>query len=165
MSGYLLGVIGTVLLCTLLTALAPEGKTSSVIKGVARLGCILAIISPVLQFLKSGSIQVFNDKNNQNNFSQTVIDKEDDFIQYYSEWRVRASEDALKRELTEKFVEPTSVIFSWSIEERTFGKGYAVDEIRIERISLTLPKETSEEVIEKMSLYIAQNYCSEVLIE
>ena len=51
LNDYLLCVIGTVLICSILTAIAPEGKTSAVIKGVARLTCVLAIISPVLNFL------------------------------------------------------------------------------------------------------------------
>ena len=84
MNGYLLCVIGTVLVCSILTAITPEGKTSAVIKGVARLTCILAIIAPVLSFLKTGDVAVFNDKNSQEFFLQEGIDGQVAFIQYYS---------------------------------------------------------------------------------
>ena len=64
-SGYLLTIIGTVLVCSLITAIAPEGKTTASVKGVAKLVCTLAIISPVLRFFKTGSIETLFDKNRQ----------------------------------------------------------------------------------------------------
>lgn len=156
MNGYLLCVIGTVLVCSILTAIAPEGKTSAVIKGVARLTCVLAIIAPVLNFLKSGDVSVFNDKNRQEIFSQEGIEEESAFIQYYSEMRISQTERALEAEIKEKYKVLAEVSLTWSrIEE----------EIRIDKISVKLPPKTEEEVRKSMWEYLTKNYCSEVLIE
>lgn len=155
MSGYLLTVIGTVLLCAVLTAIAPEGKTSSVIKGAARLVCILAIVFPVLQFFKSGSLKVFTDKNRQEFFSNEVIEAEGEFIQYYSEMRVRQTEMALEEELFQKYSISTDVTLDWN----------ATKNIKIDRINVSILNKTDEEVKRDMWRYLTDNYCSEVLIE
>lgn len=156
MNGYLLCVIGTVLVCSILTAIAPEGKTSAVIKGVARLACILAIIAPVLNFLKTGDVSVFNDKNSQEIFLQEGIEGQAAFIQYYSEMRVEQTQQALQAEVKEKYGLDVAVTLVWSQEE---------EQIRIDEIRLKLLKTTDEEVIKQVWEYLTKNYCSEVLIE
>ena len=156
MSGYLLCVIGTVLVCSILTAIAPEGKTSAVIKGVARLACILAIIAPVFNFLKKGEIAIFKDKNGQEIFSQEGIDGEVAFIQYYSEMRISQTEQALQAEIEEKYEVFAEVTLAWSRVE---------EEIRVDEIRVSLPEKTGEEVRREVWEYLTKNYCSEVLIE
>ena len=155
MSGYLLTIIGTVLVCSLITAIAPEGKTTASVKGVAKLVCTLAIISPVLRFLKTGSIQSFIDKNRQEIFYQEVIDVDGEFIQYYSEMRVRQTEKALEEELFKKYAVSCEVCLEWSMEE----------EIRIECIVVKVLENVGEEVKVDMRLFLLENYCEEVLIE
>ena len=44
-----------------------------------------------------------NFENNSSNFTQTVIEIDETFIQYYSELRVAENERALERELAEKY--------------------------------------------------------------
>ncbi len=161
MNGYLLSVMGTVLLCSILTAIAPEGKTSSVIKGVARLACVLTIIAPVLRFFKTGNLE----KNTQENFQESVIPTDEGFIQYYSEERVRETEALLKAELKERYPDVTGVCLEWALEEETFGGIYSAEHIRITRICVTLAQEVDEEVKAEMCSYLTKNYCSEVLIE
>ncbi len=161
MSEYLLGVIGTVLLCSLLTAVAPEGKTSAVIKGMARLGCVLAIIAPVLQFFKTGEVGKFTD----DFFMQSGIETDKEFIQYYSELRIRETESALERELSEKYSLETEVTLVWTMEAEEFDEIYIAEHIKIEKICVEVPRETTEEVKERVSAYLTKNYCSEVLIE
>ena len=156
MNGYLLCVIGTVLVCSILTAITPEGKTSAVIKGVARLTCILAIIAPVLSFLKTGDVAVFNDKNSQEFFLQEGIDGQVAFIQYYSEMRIEQTQQALQSEIKEKYNLDVEVVLVWRQEQ---------EQIRIDEIRLKLLKATDEEVVEKVWEYLTKNYCSEVLIE
>ncbi len=162
MNGYALGVMGTVLLCSLLTAIAPEGKTSSVVKGVARLACVLAIISPVLAFLQSGSLEEFSTGGDF--FAESVIVEDDSFIQYYCEMRVRETEEALEREIEEKYQTESDVTLAWSIENEQF-KSYELERIRVEEIRVSLKSSTSEEVKTSMAAYLRENYCSEVLIE
>ncbi len=164
MNGYLLSVSGTVLLCSLLTALAPEGKTASVIKGIAKLACVLAFLAPVLRFFQSGNIEVLLGTGEKNS-SQTVIEEDEAFIQYYSEKRVAEAESLLERELEELYAVQTEARFSWTLEEETVLKKYAIDGIRISKIQIHTPKETTEEVKERMRAYLLENYCSEVQIE
>ena len=155
MNGYLLSVIGAVLLCSLITAIAPEGKTSASIKGIAKLVCILVIIAPVLRFFKTGDLRVFIDKNRQEFFSEEVIEADGEFIEYYCEMRIEQTEKALEMELLEKYGVETECTLSCRIE----------NEICVEKICIKLPKDTDEEVKNAMRWYLKENYCSEVLIE
>ena len=152
MSGYLLSVIGTVLLAALLTAIAPDGKTSGLIKAIAKSACLLAIVAPIPSYLHS---QKFDEKSEQTEtiFSQTVIETDEDFIKYYSEMRIRATEQALEVELKEKFSVETSVKLEWAYES---------DEIKITKI-IVKTKNGEEKTV--MWEYLTKNYCSEVMIE
>ncbi len=161
MTGYLLSVMGTVLVCSLLTAIAPEGKTSAVIKGVVRLACVLTIIAPVLRFFKTGDFE----ENAKENLAESVIETDASFIQYYSEVRVRETEAALKKELETQYGEITSLRIEWSLEKESFGGLYSVDNIRVDRIYVTVSETMPKEVEKEMCSYLTKNYCSEVLIE
>ena len=46
MSGYLLGVIGMVLFCAVLTVVIPHGKTSKMVHAISRIACVVAILAP-----------------------------------------------------------------------------------------------------------------------
>ncbi len=164
MNGYITSVVGTVLLCALLTAIAPEGKTSATIKGIARLACVLTIVAPVLQFFQSGALRdLLGEKGKF--FSESVIEKDAAFIQYYSEMRINETERALERELKSKYSVDTEVEFEWRTEKENFLQIYAVQNLLIECIHLKTPNEVPKEVVEEMQLYVKENYCSEVLIE
>ncbi len=156
MSGYLLGVIGTVLFSALLTAIMPEGKTSGLIKAIARITCVLAIVAPVLGFLKTGSLSLSYDKKSQTIFSQSVIEGQEEFIQYYSEMRVTQTQEALEKELLQKYGVQTVVRLEWTLEE---------DRIKIIRILVDTEGKADKEIVKTMSEYLTKNYCSEVLIE
>ncbi len=161
MSGYLLSVMGTVLVCSLLTAIAPEGKTSSVIKGIARLACVLTIIAPVLRFFQTGSIG----ENAEGNFQENVIQTDESFIQYYSKERVQEAEVALQNDLKGRYDTDCDVRLEWLLEEENFGGHYTAEHIRITAIYVNVLENVNEEVKLDMSAYLTQNYCSEVLIE
>ncbi len=164
MNGYLLGVIGTVLLCSLLTAIAPEGKTSAAIKGIAKLACALAILAPVLRFFQSGDIDVLLGAGEKNS-SQTVIRTDEAFIQYYSERRVEETEAALETELLEKYAVAVEVDLTWRFDEESLGGKYSLEKIKIERIHIQTVEQTTEEVKHQMQTFVAKTYCSEVQIE
>ena len=155
MKEYLLSVIGTVLVCSLITGIAPEGKTSASVKGIAKLVCVLAIIAPVLCFFKTGTLDVFADKNRQEFFSEDVIQAEEEFIQYYSEMRIRQAEKTLQEEISKEYSLTCEVALVWCMEEQ----------IRIDKICITVLENTDEEVKKEMWQYLTENYCSEVLIE
>lgn len=155
MNAYLLSIIGTILISAFITAIAPEGKTSVVVKAVTRLACILVIIAPILRFLQTKD-STKNAENTQGILSETVIETDEDFIQYYQEKRIRATEVALQEELYGEFSVSCSVTLGWEAEE---------EDIRITRIYVRLQDQIAEEEKGRMSDYLAKNYCSEVLIE
>lgn len=155
MNGYLLGVIGTVMLSALLTAITPEGKSSGVIKGVCKLVCVLAIVAPVLKFFQKGGK---DEKILETFFSQSGIDTDEDVIKYYSELKVSLSETSLEEEIFKKFGVESEISYSWQTEE-------SIGEIRITRIHLKIKGKCEEEVSKSMWEYLTKNYCSEVLIE
>ena len=113
MNGYLLSVIGTILLSAILTAIVPEGKTSATIKGIAKLACLLVIISPILKYLQTGDTES-SDENSEIFFSETVIRTDEDFIKYYSEMRIRFTEEDIETELAEEFSVACDVTLEWS---------------------------------------------------
>ncbi len=155
MSGYILSVIGTILICAFLTAIAPDGRTTGIIRGTAKLACLLVIVAPIPKLLYSGK----NDELGQDFFLQTVIETDDDFIKYYSEMRIRHTETALEEELYEQFSVKTAVTLSWEAPQT------ATEEIKITGISVRTETLPETEVVERMSEYLTLQYCSEVLIE
>lgn len=165
MSEYLLSIIGTVFLCSILTAIAPQGKTAGVIKGVAKLACVLVIVSPVFRFFKTGEIGGNSTENSPTFFPQTGIQTDESFIQYYSEMRVRETETALRQEIFERYAVETEVSFTWETETQTVGKYYETERIKINEIRVKCAEEPSKELKESMWEYLTKNYCSEVLIE
>lgn len=162
---YLLCVIGTVIVSAILTAILPEGKTLGLVKTITRLACILAIVSPVLRFLRVGELTFGGMENSKEIFSQSVIEGEEAFIEYYSEMRIRETERALESELSEKYGLDTEVTLLCEKQtERVDGK-YISNRIKIKEIRVKLKKSSNEEVLKKMWEYLTKNYCSEVLIE
>lgn len=156
MSGYLLSVIGTVIFSALITAIMPEGKTSGLIKAVARIVCVLAIVAPVLNFLRTTSTLSLYDKKTQTFFSQSVIDEQEAFIQYYSETRIEQTQSALENEIQENYALETEVCLEWMLED---------DRIKITRIVVDTKGKANGEVVKSMSEYLTKKYCSEVKIE
>lgn len=161
LSEYLLTIIGTVLLSAVITAVLPDGKTANTVKGVAKLVCVLAIVTPALHFFKIGNGN--ENENPKNFFSETVIQTDEGFIKYYSEMRVRLTESALEQEILEKFGVACEAALVWkkckanSLQEN--------GEIQITQIQIKLKNNTDEEVALRMWEYLTKNYCSEVLIE
>ena len=152
MSAYLLSVIGTVLIASVLTAIAPDGKTAGIVKAVAKSVCLLAIVAPIPHYLNS---EKFDEKNAvvDGFFSQAVIQTDESFIKYYSEMRIHATEQALEAELKEKFAVETDVVMEWL---------YQSGEIKITKIVVKIQNGENKE---SMWEYLTKNYCSEVLIE
>ena len=143
MSEYLLCMIGTVLLSAILVAILPNGKT-------------------ILHFFQTGEMPDY--KKNPDIFSQTSIDMDNKFIKYYSEKRIRQTQEAVAQELLEKYNAQTNVLFDWEYQEFVNGK-YSEDLICVTKINVRCSNQIDEEVKLKMWEYLTTNYCSEVLIE
>jgi len=153
---YLLLIIGTVLFSAILTAILPEGKSAGMIKAITRMACTLTIISPMLQFFQSGTLGVANFEKTDDIFSQTVIDVESAYIHYYSELRIRETENALELEIAKKQGISSEVSIQWT--EQNEG-------IYIKKICVKTLEKQDEEALRIMWEYLTKNYCSEVLIE
>lgn len=155
MKEYLLSVVGIVLISSILLAVIPEGKTTGVIKGTAKMACLLVIVSPVIRYFcerekieKKVAIDgIF--------FQETVIDEDVDFIQYNYEIRVRLIEQALKKELQEVYAIDTEVMLEWELAES----------VRVSTIHIIPQCVIEEDIKIAVSEYLEQKYCSEVLLE
>ncbi len=158
MNGYLLSIIGTVLLSSLLTALLPSGKTASVVKGMTKLACVIAIVAPIPNLLQAEGVF---DENSEKNNGQSVIETDSSFIEYYCEIRVRNTETALEEELEEKFSLRTQVHCDWRFEEETV---YDSDTVMITKITVIFQTMPSEEESNAVWEYLTKNYCEEVWI-
>lgn len=160
MNGYLLSVIGTILISAFVTAITPDGKTSVVVKAVTRLACILVIIAPILRFLQAER-STQNAENRQEIFAESVIQTDSSFIQYYQEKRIELTAQALEEELLDEFAVDGNVQIEWRKTPTDDGE----QGIEITRICVRLENSIAERERERMCEYLTKNYCSEVLIE
>ena len=158
MKGYLLCIIGTVLLSSIITAIIPEGKTAKVIKGMAKLVCLLAILAPIPRFLQNWKGE---DKNLGKNLSETVISTDESFIKYYCEMRVENVEMQLEEEIQEKFSVSAKADIEWEFENGEID----VDNMCVKQIQVTVAEGTTTDRKNAVYEHLTQNYCSEVLIE
>lgn len=164
LSGYVLSVIGIVVLSAVFTCIIPEGKTASMIRGIAKIACVAVIVAPILQFFQSGEIPSFLYKNTQENFSQSGIETDTDFIQYYSEMRVKETQTCLQNELLEKYGVETQILLEWEWQQKADSK-ISTDEIYITKIKVSGMENQDESMRKEVKEYLSKNYCSEVQIE
>lgn len=153
MSTYLLSIVGIVLIGGILSAIMPEGKTAAVIKGTAKLCCLIVILSPVLKFFetlkKGGDFSIFS--------SQTVIQTDASFIDYCSKERIERAETLLKERIEEKFSVEISVRLIWKYEKTE--EISRSEEIKIERAELSVSgEEISLPKREEIEQYLADEY-------
>lgn len=165
MNGYLLSIVGTVLLSSLLTVIIPSGRTSAVIKGVAKLACVLIIVSPVLKFFQSGQFPDFSTGVLGEKFSQSVITTDESFIEYYSELRIIQAQEELEKELFDKDQAKAEISFLWEKEKEQVGKYYEREKIKITRIFVRFLEDYSQEKKSKIAQRLKEEYGSEVWIE
>ena len=164
MSAYALSVMGTVLISAILTMLTPDGKCAGLVKGMAKLACVVVLIAPIPQFLKNdGFFDFIRGENVENTgifFDENGITADESFIRYYCELRVEYTQTALESELKEKYGVNTLVKCLWKFENQTDTDG-----IKITKIYVYVDEEVSNKVKNEMAKYITDTYCSEVQIE
>ncbi len=162
MNGYLLSVVGTILLCALLTAILPNGKTSETIGKIARLACLVAIVAPIPKLLQGYKAR--DETNGENFFNESGIRTDETFIQYYCERRIELAERALERELQEKFDCSVSTEFVWEWKSEGVSSVYDDEAVYIRQIKLHGESWNEEERM-SVAAYVTKYYCSEVLLE
>ena len=150
MSEYLLSVIGIVLFSSVLIAVLPSGKTGEMIRGIARIACVITILSPVVHFfVDAGKLDGF--------FREKGIETEEAFIEYCSKERIEEAEELLKKELSEKYDGVDRVKLQWKNEEIYYG-GYTAGGVKIEKIFVYLNKEMTNNTHEEMIEYLFSQY-------
>lgn len=161
MKEYLLCIIGVVLLSALITMFLPEGKTSVTIKNVAKLLCLLCILSPIPGVLKGlqGGIST-TQKEGENDLETFVIDTDESFIKYYSQMRVQNAERLLESEILEKYGVKCKVEMSWEWDE----KSHDTDGIKIQTVQI-LCENVTEETAMQIKQEVSDKYFLEVQIE
>ena len=164
LSEYLIGVIGAVLVCSLLTAIIPNGKNTILICSIAKILCLSVIISPILSFLKNGNlitdIQIYQDF-----FGNSVIETDFNFIDYYSESTISYVEEKIEQELSTKYNFSASVLIVWEYEKGVFQDDYEDLKVKIKQMKVTTNERVAEEEKDIVWEFLTKTYCSEVLIE
>ena len=162
LDGYLLCIIATTLLASVLTAILPEGKTTGVVKGVTKLVCLLSILSPIPQFLQKQSFfDLFKEENTQKtweDFSQSVIPTDESFIKYVSNMRMRLLEEELSTAIRSKFGVICAVKLDGEIDEET-----AV--ITTKTVMITFFSRVTDEEKQTIKQYLEKQNLNEVQFE
>lgn len=170
MSGYLLGIVGIVLLSSIVSVILPDGKTVRFIKGITKLSCLAVILAPILGFFQGKG----DGKINFPFFSaQTVIETDGAFIDYCSTKRIENAETELEKKLEETFSVRIGVTLLWEYRgsitesETESSDGYLSvyegKEIKITKVVLKdEEKNIGEEVRKIMTEHVAREYGCEV---
>ena len=102
MKEYLLSVAGIVLFSSVLLTILPNGKTTELIKGIARLACLVVILAPIGQFLVEG-------KDFNGIFAESGIELQTSFIEYSSKEKLAEAEKSLLKALQKEYPSTVSV--------------------------------------------------------
>ena len=157
MSGYLLAIIGIVLLTGILSAVLPEGKTAKFIKGMTKLCCLAVILAPILGFFHK--VATGGEINFPFFSSETVIETDSSFIDYCSTKRVENAEEDLEEKMEELFSVRVEATLLWEY----CGAVTEGTEIKITKVLLKdIEGNIDEEVREKMKEHITDKYGCEV---
>ena len=150
MSGYVLTVLGTVLLSAVVACVIPNGKTAVLIKSVTKLLCIFAIISPILNYFQKGLDGIFEE-----NLNKSVINTDDTYIDYCSKKAIEGAEETLEKRLLDEYGVSASVALNWvywlgeTDEKSAIGQDLSGYRIRITSIEISLAENTDLETAVK----------------
>ena len=164
MKAYVLSVIGAILISAVLSCVISEGKTAAMIRGITKMACVAIIVAPILTFFHSGKIPGFMYGDFQEIFTQSGIQSDVAFIQYYSEMRIAETQGRLEDELYEKYGLKTEVELEWAWMESNEDK-VEKEGIYIQLIRVCGMENPGEKIKNEVKEYLSKNYCSEVQIE
>lgn len=144
MNGYVLIVLGVVLVSTVTTAILPDGKTSVFVKSISRLACVFVVVSPVFTFFQKGI-------NRENIFEETVINTDGAYIDYCSKISVENAEKVLKNTIEQEFDVVCDVCLVWRYDKETtdglngfFLISYEGERVKITEIQIRFIEEITE---------------------
>lgn len=107
MSGYILSILGIVLLGVIIEVVIPSGNISKYIKSIFSIFVVAVIISPVVNFIS-----------NKNNFKLTYTDYslDSELIEYIYSNRVKNTETQIENYLKEEGFDKIDIKIVFSIE-------------------------------------------------
>ena len=156
MRAYLFAVSGTVIIAAIVTAIAPEGKISGVVKTAVKLVCLIVIAEPIAKYFVSvgkGENPTFSD---ESFFDETVITADEDFIKYCRDMRIAEAESQIETEISKKYDLTTKISLEWRAEED--GR------IKIIRILAKVPPQTDEKTQKALQKDLSETYGTEAEI-
>ena len=157
MSEYLLSVIGVVLFSSVLLAILPSGKTSELIKAIARIACLVTILAPIVSFFVGRS-------DFAGIFQESGIELQASFIEYCSEERIAEAEALLKKELKDKYPQVRAVEAIYLIQEEEIGSVVA-QRLYVEKIIVYISAEEASVSEAEIKNYVTRTYgCAEAVI-
>ena len=150
MKEYLLAVTGIVLFSSIVIAILPNGKMNEMMKSIARMACVLCIVSPLVDFF-------VGNKNIPSIFEESGIEMQSEFIEYCSNERVMETEELLVSELKNIAPMMDSLKIIWTTET-IHHSTYQGSIIKIDKIIIYMAGENSDSFDEKIRSYMRENY-------
>ena len=164
MKEYLIRIVGITLICSILTMIIPKGKNFNVICGAMKIICLLVIVAPVLLFFQNKDNRKL-DKIYQEIFSDSVIQVDEEFINYYSESTIDYLEKQVEKEILEMYNHVVWVSVDWEYAVDKYQEIYPDVKVKITQMHVKAEDGLKEEEKKVLSEFLMKNYCSEVLIE
>ena len=150
MSGYLLTLLGVILLGVLVDVILPSGSTAKYISGIFSIFVVFVIVSPLLSFIKKGY-------NLKDYFSNEQIELDNKLLGSFNKAKFSKLERDIEQELANNGYENVSVCITLDTEE---------NELKIQTIQVDITKlviKAKDENINKY-VYIRQVIMSRVAV-
>lgn len=112
MSGYLLSLLGIILLGVLIDVIIPSGSTSKYISGIFAIVVMFVMISPILNFIKS-------DYKISDYFSKADIELNQQLLYTINDNKLNALETDIERELSSNGFSGVDIDIKFNIEADT----------------------------------------------
>ncbi len=149
MTGWIMSIVGVVVIGVLIDVLTPEGESNKYIKGVYALIVVLVIASPIAKALKSDI--------DFSKYFDSAFQTDSTFVDYVNDDRKDEDEQKIANSLKLRGYENAQVV----IFERT-GNIYGIDRVNVD---ITLCSHTKEECEEEIKEIVKKTVnCNEVRV-
>lgn len=137
MTGWIMSIVGVVVIGVLIDVLTPEGESNKYIKGVYALIVVLVIASPIAKALKSDI--------DFSKYFDSAFQTDSTFVDYVNDDRKDEAEQKIANSLKLRGYENAQVV----IFERT-GNIYGIDRVNVDITLCSQTKEKCEEEIKEI---------------
>lgn len=149
MTGWIMSIVGVVVIGVLIDVLTPEGESNKYIKGVYALIVVLVIASPIAKALKSDI--------DFSKYFDSAFQTDSIFVDYVNDDRKDDDEQKIANSLKLRGYENAQVV----IFERT-GNIYGIDRVNVD---ITLCSQTKEKCEEEIKEIVKKTVnCNEVRV-